>query len=270
MQYFFDLEKWQASSHPQLARRKPEDLFTAEFAKKYQTLHHDIWYRMIQLHGTLYSLEKLKEFAFEYLYDPNHMEFWRLVDANFFGMCIVLLNGLVNDRGSDAHTLRSFKNMCIKAQWSDPQLKKLLEATLKEREFDANLQNIAERVKRIRTIHIAHRLKDKQTGLFTQQLEGVSLTELRQLFDGAHALFGALSFGTSYVTLSMDYAPSTTGGQPNPTSLDKVLDAVLRDSYFVNQPERLGPSWPDHRKLMDTRDLQMMNDLRRRIGLPDA
>lgn len=268
--YQINLDKWQASSHPDLANSSPEDLFEADFVELYQRLHEDLWQRIIRVHGTLYTLDQLRQFPFDCIYPPDGMEFWRLVIENFLDIACLMLHGLATDTGSDVHNLRSFHNDIIKAPWLCQKKRDLLKQTLRERKFDQVVDDIAARVKRIRNNRIAHRLIDKQSGSPMDALTGVSFEEFRQLFDAAHCLFGALSFGSSYCTLSGDLMPSKVGGVPRRTCLDEVLEGVLRDSYFVNQPERRGQWWPVDRKHKDPEELQIMNDLRKRIGLPEA
>ena len=125
-------------------------------------------------------------------------------------------------------------------------------------------------MKVIRDGRIAHRLIEVQSGGPKEALARVSLEELRGMFDAAQDLFGALSFGSAYLTLAGDLTPGTVGGQPTRTCLDEVLDAVVRDNSCVNEPERRAESWPTHRKHMKPEELQVMNNLRKRIGLPEA
>jgi hypothetical protein len=265
-----DLAKWQAASHADLAERKPGELFQPEFAERYTRLHEDLWGRIVHLHGTIHTLEQMEHFPFDRLYGPNHMEFWRLVARNFVEMAIVLLHGLVNDQEPAAHTIRRFKNEIARGPWLDQRLRDLLMQTLRGRKFDRHAERVAERVERIRHHRIAHRLIDKQTGYLKEQLAGVSLEELRALFNAAHSLFGALSFGSAYVTLAGDLMPGTVRGEPARTCLDEVLDAVIRDSHFVNQPERDRRWWATHREHMPAEELKTVNELRKRVGLPEA
>lgn len=267
--YLTDLEKWQAVSHRDLANRKPTELFPQDFAEAYQRLHNDLWYRMVRLHGTIYTLEQLKDFPFDHLYAPNGMEFWRLVRRNFLEMAIILLHGLISDTGPDVHTIRNFKDRIAKGPWLDQHMHHLFTETFQEREFDHNTNVIAERVKEIRHNYIAHRLVDMHTALPKQELSGVKLQELRQLLDATHSLFSALSFGGAYATLAGDFMPGTVGGKPRRTCLDEVLDAVLRDSYFVNEPER-DQWWHEMRKRMSPEELELLNKYRKRVGLPEA
>lgn len=268
--YLEDLGRWQASSHPALADAKPEALFEPDFPEKYLRLHEDLWWRVTRVHGTLCTLDTLKEFPFDHLYSPHGMEFWRLVFGNFLDIACLMLHGLATDTGREVHSLLSFKNEIVTATWLQPDKLDLFKQTLRERKFDEAVQSIAKRVQAIRNNRIAHRLIDRQGGGPLQTIAGVSLEELWRLFDATHSLFGALSFGAAYVTLAGDQTPSTVGGQPTRTCLDEVLDAVLRDSHFVNWPERRARRWLAHREHMDPGKLEVMNELRKRIGLPEA
>jgi hypothetical protein len=228
-----DLEKWQAASKSELVNFTPAKLFEQKFAKRYQLLHSKLWRRICRAHGTLYTLEQLEAFPyFEYLYPPNRMEFWKLVVYNFFDTMILMLSGLVSDAGGDAHTLLSFKNDIAQGPWLDQSKRDLFKRTLRSAKFDAGVQSLTKRVRKVRDHHIAHELIDKQSGNVKEVLAGIKVRELRRLFDAAHSLFAALSFGTAYITLVGDLTPTTVGGMPTPTCLDQVLDAVLRDSYF--------------------------------------
>ena len=270
LDYLRDLSRWQASSDPDLATRKPEELFKPDFAERYHRFHKNLWWRITRVHGTLYTLDRLKQFPFEYLYGPDRMEFWRLVVENFLDTACLILHGLVTDTGEDVLSLRSFHNEIAKAPWLCREKRDLLIQTLRERKFDKAVESIEERVDKIRDTRIAHRLVDRQSGSTKEVLAGVSLEELWRLFDAAHRLFGALSFGAGYLTLAGDLTPGTVGGQPRRTCLDGVLDGILRDSHFVNQPERRARWWPELRRRMDPESLRTMNDLRKRIGLPEA
>lgn len=108
--YLEQLGKWQAVSNPELAESKPEELFGADDLRRYKSLHDNLLWRLIRLHGTLCTLEELREFPFEYVYGAGQMEFWRLVAANFIETAILKLDSLVNYRGEDVHSLISFRS----------------------------------------------------------------------------------------------------------------------------------------------------------------
>jgi len=257
-----DLKKWQASSHPILANSQPEELFEPKFAERYHLLYHNLRRRMRDLHGTLLVLRKLREFPFDYVYGPLP-EFWRLVIENFASMACVRICTLMTDRGSDTLTLPKFKNAILKTRWVDPEKRELYQQTLRHHKYDNAVDEIVNNVRELRDNEIAHSLINKQS-------TGVRFDELLRLFDATHALFGALSFGSNYVTLTGDFTPGTIGGKPTKTSLDELLDSVLRDSDFVSLPERENDHWLDIRPHFDKEYLKIMNQCRLRIGLPDA
>jgi hypothetical protein len=252
-----DLERWQACSCAELAELGPDKLFNSSFVDQYQVLHRDLWRRLTHVHGTLATL------------GPGDMEFWRLVTNNFFITAVVMLRALVSDQKPNAHTVWTFHNRIVGGPWLRNEDRDRFMITLQERRFDSVVKAVAERVDEIRHT-LAHRFIDKKTGSPEEATAGVSLKQLRRLFDATQRIFGALSFGSSYVTLPGDLAPCTVGGQPRPTCLDTVLAAVLRNSDFVNRPERRAQWWPIERQCINVEELRLLNELRRQIGLPDA
>jgi hypothetical protein len=262
-----DLSKWQAASHPQLSSKRPEDLFEAAFAIRYRELYADLWHRIINLHGTVRTLEQLQIFPFHFVYAPGEMEFWRLVASNFSGMAIVALHSLIGDDSSDALTIRHFKNAVMAATWNDADHKALLATTLKQRQFDDRLHDIEATVSSIRHSHVAHRLLDEGTGVPKAVARDLTLDDLRSLFDAAHNLFGAVTFPGAFATLSGDLLPSTICGKPSRSCLEGVLDAIVRDWEPVHEPER-SPYWSTMRPHYDVARMELLNGLRTRIGLP--
>jgi hypothetical protein len=260
-----DVDKWQAGGDPELSGYAPEDLFPSEQARLYEKLHIDIWDRMCNLHGTLKTLEQLREFPFDWLYAPNGMEFWQLVVRNFLDIACVSLHALVSDQGRDVHTLMSFRSQIVKWPWLSEENRERFIVTLRNREFDKVMKLIAEKVESIRNNRIAHRIVDKTTGDLKNEFEGVSFDEFSRLFAATHLFFGALCFGSANVTLRGDLAPSMSGGKLNRSCLDEVLDAVLKSNYWVNEPELRGEWW--NRDHISIDELKVLNQLRARIGL---
>jgi len=268
--YHKELKKWQAGSHPALGERQPEELFEPAFAERYRHKHTDLLDRIVDLHGTILTLEMLADFPFDFLYGPHTMEFWHLAWRNFADMALITLHSLYKDSGRDTNTIPKLTKEIGAAEWADPDLYDVYREELRKSKFDKELEDIAKRVETIRHKRVAHRLLDNQTAEPIDQLPGVSLQELRNLFDRVHGLFGAISFGSSYCTLRGDMIPTRVGGKPTKSCLETVLDAVLRDSYAVNEPERRAEWWSVDRQYKEKAWLRTLNDLRRRIGLPEA
>ena len=122
----------------------------------------------------------------------------------------------------------------------------------------------------MRDLVVAHTAVDRSTDLPFKNVPGVSIPELRQLYDSVEQLFKACCFGAEYLTTCINYAETTVAGERSRSSIETVLDCVAKDSYFVNQPERKGECWPQIRKHTSDGDLRIMNEFRKRFGLPQA
>jgi hypothetical protein len=64
--------------------------------------------------------------------------------------------------------------------------------------------------------------------------------------------------------------PGTIGGKPTRSWLDKILDFIIRDSYFINEPELKKLWWAVFQKHKSTEEIHTLNELRRRVGLREA
>ncbi|HUT56113.1 MAG TPA: hypothetical protein VM658_22165 [bacterium] len=250
---------WQASSAPMLAEKKPEELFDPAFAQRYKRLHENLFERITRAHNTLCAIEKIEQFinqASRFV----EMEFWLMVSNNYVDILIVWMNGLL-ETGGDVHSLTSFHDEIMKSEWICDDKKQVLKKYLRDLNIDA--KSLEKRVGEFRNNFIAHTLINKKTCGPLKPSKGVSLDELRKIFNQIHSQFGALSFGSTYSTLSVDMMP----GKYN--CLDMVINSVLKDNYFLNQPEN-NKSWPLIKTTLDSETIQNMNKLRKRIGLPEA
>lgn len=262
------LEDWQAWSCPELSRLQPTELFSPDLAQQYSELHQDLWWRVTRLHGTILSLKELQGFPFSYLYAPQGMEFWHLVAENFFEMACLILHGLVGDKGRDVLTLPALKDRLFNSNgWHSVELRELFRRTIRQSPFDKATKAVRDRIETLRNSKIAHRLYDSESGCILNDPTRVSLDEIQQLFRATHSLFAALSFGSAFATLPGDFAPTRAAGE---SCLQQVLNAVLRDSYFVNQPKHRGQWWPSDREHMAEEELRVLNEMRKRVGLPEA
>lgn len=260
--------EWQASSSPTLATRKPEELLREQWVWPYRNKHFVLWQRITQLHGTLRTLEQMDSFPFDYLLGPDGGEFWSLARHNFVVGLVVGLHAILSDCGGDTLTLRSFKAFVMKADWQDESMKAELQHSLRDCRFDAQALEIESQVSDLRHRRMAHWIEVQGTDATQQMQRLLDVQSLRLLFARAHKLFGVLSFGSAFVTLKGDLLPGT-GRQASSSGVDRVLDAVIRDSELVHRPER-DPFWKQLRAAMSQSEVETINLLRKRIGLPEV
>ncbi len=255
-------------SLPNILEMHPDQLIKSASWDEYENLQKDIWWRLIQVHETIISLELIAKFPFELFLDTNGLTFWHRTYWNFVYASITLLFGLITDSSSNVHTLPKFKNRIIK-DFLRPEYKDQLRDVLKE--WDRNkFQEIEVRVTGMRHNIVAHRTLDTSSGLPNNAMRGVTVSELREVYDHAERLFRILGFGHELSTTTIDYADSTVGGEKTNSSLERLLDLVARSSYFVNKPEFHGEHWQGVRACLDPSDIDAMNEWRSKFGLPKA
>lgn len=257
-----ELHKWQATSVDNRFRNtKPEALFTPAFLPEYEKYHSNIWRRILRLHGTIISLETLSDFPFEHFYSPGDSEFWHQVIENFLDISVLLLCGLITDTGKQCLTLNRLRNkLATEKVWLNKSDQADYRQAIKSIRFNCTHREIASRVTKLRDSSIAHTLAvDLSPEEQRRNNIGASLDEIRIHFDAAQRLFGTPGFGSSYVTVIADYMPTTQRGGMTSSSLDRVLDAIAKTSYFVNEPEKNAQWWGELRKHLSAEALERPN-----------
>jgi hypothetical protein len=256
----------------ELNERKPEEVFFPESVETYNRLHKDIWHRLIRLHHTIITLEQMTKFPWDFFYGPGNRTFWDTVWWNFLEIAIIHIYALTDDQSHDAHTLWRFRDRIIHDfDWIHEEDCESFQRALKGAKFDQQIKPVRDRVREIRHTFIAHRLLAPQRSDLARELPGVSLAELRELYDQTERLFRCCSFGSWPMTPCLDYMTQDGEGKPiAPQSLEGVFDSIAKDSEFVNEPERRAPYWTHIRRTKSEEQLQAMNRFRKKFGLPDA
>ncbi len=244
--------------------KKPEEVIKPEFLETYKALHSDIWRRLILVHTNIIILEKIEKFPFEHIYAPQENIFWTMVYWNFLYVSIAFLHSLVSDETKGAHTLPKFKNSVLNHLRTD-SLKSIYRKRLKNAKLDENLSTNRKKISQMRHNVIAHSLLDSDS-IRLMDVEGVSLDEIRQAHEDVEKLFRACSFGAEYVTSF--YINGTVGGKPIQKDIDYLLDLILKDSAWLNKPERKKDFWAAIRKNMSEEDITELNEFRKKFGMP--
>jgi hypothetical protein len=171
---------------------------------------------------------------------------------------------MVNDRGSDAHTLPRFKNNV--RNWLRDSEREEFNRILEKYKFDQTTKNILANIGSIRKKVLAHRLFDNHN-IFSDP-GGITVSEIRHANNDVENLFNACSFGKEYDTTL--YPTGTCGGKPIEKDIDRLLDLVIKNSNWLNQPELMKEHWPDIRQGLSEEQLRALNTCRERFCLPPA
>jgi hypothetical protein len=245
--------------------KRPEDVLKPEFVQAYEVLHKDIWGRLIHVNTNLTILEKIQNFPFHHIYSPQGNIFWTMVYWNFLYISIAFLHTLTTEQG-DQHTLTRFRNRILN-DWINDAYRAEYQECLKNAKLDRCLDPIRTKIDKMRNKVIAHRILDKSQ-LCVSRVEGVKIAELRQVYEDIEKLFRACSFGVQYI--NNFYVGGTIGGKPVKEDIDELLDLILQNSYWLNEPERDKDFWPAIREKMSREDVAELNEFRKKLGMPPA
>ena len=115
---------------------------------------------------------------------------------------------------------------------------------------------------------IAHRLFDKNDKIKLQSVKRVTLSEIRQVYNDIEKLFRVCSFGSEYLTTF--YINGTCAGKPIEKDIDHLLDLIVKDSYWLNEPERNPIAWQCVKPQKTKEELAQLNVYRQKFILPPA
>lgn len=246
--------------------KRPEDVLKPEFVQAYEKLHMDIWGRLIHVNTNLTILEKIRNFPFHHIYSPQANIFWTMVHWNFLYISVAFLHSLTTDEGNEKHTLTKFANRIL-IDWIKDAHKPEYQELLKEAKLDKRIEPIRTKIKKMRDKVIAHRFLDSD-GARVIDVKGVTPAEVRQAYEDLEKLFRVCSFGAQYI--SNLYIGGTIGGKPVKEDVDELLELILKNSYWLNEPEREKDFWPYRRKTMSEEDIAELNEFRKKLGMPPA
>jgi hypothetical protein len=250
-----------------LTMKKPEEVLTPDFLPAYTQLHQDIWFRLVHIDANLQILETIGLFPIHHLHAPRNNIFWKMVFWNFVHMSVILLHSLISDEESQAHTLLKFKNTVLKHLRTD-SLKLAYREKLNQAKLDKQLDPIREKIVRVRHEVVAHRFLDTQGHLKALNIEGVSIPELRKVFEDTKRLFEVCCFGCKYFTTL--YPPSVPGHKTPEKDIEKILCLIVKNSNWLSQPERHAPFWQQIRPHKSIKKIEELNKWRAKFNLPPA
>ena len=247
---------------------KPEDIIDSDYLLTYKEHHKDLYDRLVRLDTSIIILEKMAKFNFDLFIGLKEMSFWQMVYWNFKDISIIIICGLMTDKGKNTHTLTKFKNDILKN--IKPELKYSFQKKIKTTKFNERLKEMSERAENIRNQFVAHRLFRENTKQLTEDAGGLAVSELRLLFQQINKLFQTCSFGSEYGTALMDFMDTTVGGKPTQSHLDDIFDLIVKDSYFLNEPEKNDYYWESLKKYKSPEEIEILNFYRKKFGMPDV
>jgi len=245
-------EQWNASSP---VRQDAWD----DFQKQRRVVFDQLAY----LRTALYLLREVASFPFDKLVPENERIFFTVTARALYETAVLAITKLTTDEG-DVLTVNRFRNNVLKML--RPDLVDSFREQLKNTRFDAGLKDVAQRAKDLRNARLAHLSLDE---ILKGSTPLVLAKELEQLADELEKLYQPLLFGASASFLPIPYDPEVRAANPpQHTDIEKLLNAVARESYALNFPEKNARVWEHQRPSMSDEELKAFNFWRVRAGLP--
>jgi hypothetical protein len=241
--------------------RPLEQVLKPECIADYKKAHEDIWHRLIDINTSIQILETIAKYPLHHLCAP-HDPFWHMLYWNFTYTCVVLLYALV-DRRRDSLHLTALHDRLTSA-WLLPGEQAPFRERVDPDRFHDSVNSVRRKVAAFRHKVIAHR--DTAVASGSLQVPGLSIPDLRALYDETESLFAACSFQSEYDM--SPYPGRTGGGRPVETDIERLMNLIVRHSPWLNQPERHGTLWPDIRSQKNPDELAELNHWRQHSGLP--
>jgi len=250
-----------------VSTKKPEDVIRPESLEAYKTAHGNIFGRLVHINTSIRIIETISSYQYPLRHIYMHGTFWTMVYWNFLYTVIVLLHGIVNDDLSNTLSLKRFKNL-IRKDWlkRDDCIQASFSKQLREAKFSSGINSICNRIERMRHNVVAHRNYSVEEGL--PDFPGVSFPDIKKVSQSAGELFSACSFGVECFTNL--YWPSIQEPEPNAKDVMEILDLLVKNSHWLNQPERRGPHWESIREFKNKKDLAELNVWREKYGFKPA
>ena len=252
-----------------LAVKDPREIIKECAWEEYSRGLRLIWKELVRLNTSLYILQSMIDFP-EDIIASGRGDFIEHVGNVLYECSLLVLAKLITDQGSDLHTLGQFRNLVLK-EYLKEDYRKDFRLSLRLTRFDKNTATLEARVKNLRNGFVAHlprSLLDTQG----DPLPTITFEELQELAQAVNAQFRVVCFNAEYKLLPLDYLPEVQAANPTmpPPDIQYILDLVMRDSFFVNMPERKPRAWQHRRKAMTPEKLDLLNKYRRRFGLPEV
>lgn len=232
----------------------------------------------------MFFLERLQNFDLD-LFVATDGDFWNLTQNAHFDMFLVRFYSLIAavDRrvktGQQPEISLTLPNFYIflKENAKTPELQGNFisnfnkdTSKIHEKGFEIWVTEIRSRLEILRNKLIAH-LDTAYLVNPTDRLKfrPISLSELSKMMDDTAIYFDAMSFNHHHVLWFWDYFDENRRAK-GLTDLDELLNLIAMNSPIIARSQEHPESWAIHRRDLTDAQIAKINDVRRKMGLPDV
>lgn len=247
-----------------LRKIQPEKIIKKEFIAEYSKSVNLIWEDLIQLECSIFILNKISNFPFKYIDIPGHGNFFNIIVKNTIENVILIISRLI-DKHRKSHSFNWIRKHL--KNWALPNFQPHIDEVLESLEHNNELQEIRNRIKKIRNKRLAHVDLEVNIKNIDKKALKITLRELTNFTKSLSNMFDLICFGHHKARLPLGYDSSVTiGGKPVSSDIEEILLLVARTSIFINKPENY-EYWEEYRKRLKDDELKILNEWREKLGL---
>jgi len=236
------------------------ELLKEVWRSEYDKRIYLFWNELIDLNHYVFYLERITAFPWS-LFGESGDSFWDYVTLAMFDSAVLIASRVCLDTRKNSLKLTEFRDEITKNLVSKKERSKFVDRH-REVDFDGKMSEIGKQIKDLRNKRIAHLSKEIVGGSIkgSHFRQSVSLSGLREITNCLNEFFQVLSLGIGReMTL------------PNPDQdIDRVLYMLARNSDVLNMLEQQPEFWPCYKENLSNADLLILNDYRRKFGLPEV
>lgn len=220
--------------------------------------------QLVDLHMTLHFVKKITNFPFStlgYLTQP----FFATVKRKFVDASLLIINKLMNNTGGNRPILPDFVEQI--PDLMKPKYHETYFEQVQDHQLDDEAIDLIERVQIITNNRII------RYGAYNEQEADIRLSrdEIFHLRDVITGLYEALEFRyVQNMWLVVDYLQDYNVSNESRADIDKILDSMARESRILNMPEQQPELWKHTKQRFNREELEVINEYRRKFGLPEA
>jgi len=243
-----------------------EDYLKEEGIKKYMDWSAKIEHYLLMCNYYLFFLQRIQEFDGELFGIYIEGSFWNLTKFTYFEMFVVRFCSLLDQDDKNSITLPRFYNF-IKQNALNKKLREQFDSFFDVDEL-AKLMIEVDKLSEIRNKLIAHLDKAHLIGNLQNKIKYPTSIELRKMNDKAVEYYNNMSFTPSsgfWLTGYSDYWRDN-----HRTDIDKYLDLIAMNSPIIARSQDHPEIWGIHRPGLSDAQIAKINEVRRKMGLPDV
>lgn len=245
---------------------KLEDYLKEEGVKIYLDWSANIEHNLLMCNYYLVFLQRIQEFDGKLFGIYEDGSFWSITKFTYFEIFVVRLCSLLDQDDKNSITLPGFYNF-IRQNALNKNLCEQFDSCFDYDELEELIIEV-DKLRKIRNKLVAHLDKAHLIGNLQNTIKYPTSIELREIYNKAIEYYNAMSFTPSsnfWLTHYSDYLRDN-----HMTDIDNYLNLIAVNSPIIARSQEHPESWAIHRRDLTDTQIAKINDVRRKMGLPDV